>query len=140
VARRDVVLDAGPIVAAFNTRDQWHAEALEVWPALIDRCVTTEAVVVEASYLAMRGGATPWGVLEFLLEAGIPVVPLDVPSQRRALSLMRRCEKVPMDYADATLVVVAEALGVTSTFTFDKRGFAAYARLLRIPFVQYPVT
>lgn len=135
---RDVVLDTGPIVAVFDPRDQWHAAAVAAWPGLIDRCVTTEAVVVEASHLILRGGGTTWSALEFLLEAGIPIVGLDVASHRRAISLMRRCERVPMDYADATLVVVAEALGVTSAFTFDRRGFAAYARLLRMSFVPYP--
>jgi uncharacterized protein len=138
MTRRDVVLDTGPIVAAFDPRDQWHASAVAAWPQLVDRCVTTEAVVVEASHMIHRGGGSAWSALEFLLEAGIPIVGLDVASHRRAMSLMRRCERVPMDYADATLVVAAEALGMTSAFTFDRRGFSAYARLLRIPFVQYP--
>lgn len=138
MAARDVVLDTGPIVAAFDPRDQWHGSAVAAWPALIDRCVTTEAVVVEASHLILRGGGTAYAALEFVLEAGIPIVGLDVVSQRRAVSFMRRCEKVPMDYADATLAVVAEALGATSVFTFDRRGFAAYARQLRIPFVRHP--
>ena len=55
MTRRDVVLDTGPIVAAFDPRDQWHASAVAAWPELIDRCVTTEAVVVEASHLILRG-------------------------------------------------------------------------------------
>lgn len=31
-----------------------------------------------------------------------------------------------MDYADATLVVMAERLGTTSVFTLDRRDFGAY--------------
>jgi uncharacterized protein len=33
---------------------------------------------------------------------------------------------LPMDYADATLVVLAEELGSNRIFTTDKRDFAVY--------------
>lgn len=128
MSRRDVVLDTGPLVAVFDSRDQWHASAVAAWPSLLDRCVTTEAVVVEASHLILRGSGRSYAPLEFLLEAAIPIVPLDTASHRRAVRLMRQFEGVPMVYADATLVVLAESLGLTAAFTFDRRGFAAYTR------------
>jgi hypothetical protein len=122
------VLDAGPLVAVLDRRDQWHASCVAAWPGVIDRCVTTEAVVTEASHLAARAAeqgaaARP---LEFLLAAGIPVVGLDPAAHRQAAHLMRRYGAVPMDYADATLVVAADALRARAVFTTDRRGFAVY--------------
>ena len=35
---------------------------------------------------------------------------------------------VPMDYADACLVVLGRVLGVDAVFTTDRKGFATYRR------------
>ena len=121
-----MLLDTGPLVASLDARDQWHAASVTVFPELLDRCVTTEAVVTEASHFVGRGRGAAALALEFLLAAGIPVVPLDPPAHRQAAHLMRRYARVPMDYADATLVVLADALDVRMVFTLDRRGFRAY--------------
>jgi predicted nucleic acid-binding protein len=39
---------------------------------------------------------------------------------------MSKYEDLPMDFADATLVVLAETLGTTSIFTLDRRDFGVY--------------
>ncbi|HEX3868452.1 MAG TPA: PIN domain-containing protein [Gemmatimonadaceae bacterium] len=123
---RDVLLDTGPLVAVLDARDQWHAQCAGAWPALIARCATTEAVVTEACYLVMRGGASANLPLEFLLRAGIPIVGLPTRGHERASALMARFESLPMDYADSTLVALAEALELTTVFTLDRRGFTTY--------------
>src|SRR5205085_12514849 len=112
--------------AVLDARDQWHDGCRAAWPELIDRCVTAEAVVTEASHLVLRGGGPAQMPLQFLLSAGIPVVGLDHGGQRRAAALMEKYAKVPMDYADAVLVALAEALRITTIFTVDRRGFTVY--------------
>jgi predicted nucleic acid-binding protein len=121
-------LDAGPLVAVLNPRDQWHATMTAAWPDLMARCVTTEAVVTEASHLMLRGGGLgrAWAPLDFLMGARIPVLPMEPAAHRRAVRLMRQYENLPMDYGDATLVVLAEALAVNNVFTTDRRGFSSY--------------
>ena len=123
---RDVLLDTGPLVAALDARDQWHARCLEEWPAAVARCVTTEAVLTEASHLVLRGGGPAHAPLDFLLAAGIPILGLEQRGYRRAASLMAQYSGVPMDFADASLVALAEALHLTIVFTTDRRGFTAY--------------
>jgi predicted nucleic acid-binding protein len=39
---------------------------------------------------------------------------------------MRKYRDTPTDYVDATLVALAEELGVADVFTLDRRGFSAY--------------
>jgi len=121
-----MLLDTGPLVAVLDARDQWHARCLEVWPTVIARCVTTEAVVAEACHLVARGGGAVSLALVFLLRAAIPIIGLPHDGQARAALVMDRYADVPMDYADATLVALAEALGTSRVFTTDRRGFAAY--------------
>lgn len=119
-------MDTGPLVAILDARDQWHARCAAIWPDVIERCITTEAVVTEASHLVQRGSGVPELPLTFLLAAGIPILGLQVAGHRRAAALMKRYTGVPMDYADATRIVLAEALRITQVFSVDRRGFAAY--------------
>ena len=126
VLARDLLLDTGPLVAALNARDQWHARCVAIWPEVIHRCLTTEAVVAEACHLVLRGAGPAHAPLDFLLSAGIPIVGLETAGHRRAASLMGHYAAVPIDFADASLVALGEALGITSVFTTDRRGFFAY--------------
>jgi uncharacterized protein len=125
---RDVLLDTGPIVATLDAGDQWHARCIELWDTVLDRCLTIEAVVTEACHLVGRGKAAAALPLEFLLAAGIPIVGLELGLQRHAARLMDRYGRLPMDYADAGLVALADALNLTRVFTTDRRGFGTYRR------------
>lgn len=125
---RDVLLDTGPIVATLDRSDQWHAPCAAAWEAVLDRCVTTEAVVTEACHLVQRGGASAALPLEFLLAAEIPILGLEPGLHRHAARLMNRYADVPMDYADAALVALSEALDLHTVMTTDRRGFVAYRR------------
>jgi predicted nucleic acid-binding protein len=51
---------------------------------------------------------------------------------------MQRYDSLPMDYADATLVVVAEALGIGTVFSMDRKGFRTYMRGNRAAFTIVP--
>jgi uncharacterized protein len=123
---RDVVLDTGPLVAHLDPHDQWHDRCAAAWPELVERCVTTEAVVAEACHLVLRGGAPAVLPLQFLLAAAIPIVGLETAAQRHAALLMERYADLPMDYADASLVTLADALAADVVFTTDRRGFRTY--------------
>lgn len=123
---RDILLDTGPLVAALDARDQWHARCVAAWPAAIARCLTTEAVVTEACHLVLRGRGTAHAPLDFLVAAGIPILGLETGGHRRAAALMARYAGLPMDFADATLVALAEAMHISTVFTTDRRGFATY--------------
>ncbi|HKE88819.1 MAG TPA: PIN domain-containing protein [Gemmatimonadales bacterium] len=135
---RDVLLDTGPIVATLDAKDQWHARCVGLWDTLLDRCVTTEAVVTEACHLVGRGRADGALPLDFLLAAGIPLVGLEAALQHEAVRLMRRYARLPMDYADAGLVALADALDTGTVFTTDRRGFATYRTLLGRRFETLP--
>ena len=125
-AHRDVLLDTGPIVATLDAADQWHGACADAVAELLDRCVTTEAVVTEACHLVGRGKRRASLVIDFLLDAEVPVLALDQFSLRHASRLMDRYAKVPMDFADAALVTLADGLRMATALTTDRRGFRAY--------------
>jgi predicted nucleic acid-binding protein len=126
-APRDVLLDAGPLVAVLDQGDPHHRACVDLWHDVAERCITTDAVVTEATHLVGRAGAASLP-LELLLAARIPVVSLDLDAHEHAVRLMRRYGTLPMDYADATLVIVAEMMRSSTVFTLDRRGFTTYRR------------
>jgi predicted nucleic acid-binding protein len=48
------------------------------------------------------------------------------PELGEAVVLMDKYSDRPMDFADATLVLLAEALGIGAILTLDRGGFATY--------------
>jgi predicted nucleic acid-binding protein len=138
VIGRDVMLDAGPLIALLDDRDQWFEPARQAWPALIDRCVTTEPAVVEATHMVARRRQDPALVLEFLIAAGIPVFAPHLLLHEACVHLIRRYGDLPMDYADAVQVALADRLGIRRVFTFDRRGFSRYRGATGLPFEVLP--
>jgi predicted nucleic acid-binding protein len=120
-----------------DRRDEWHGRVLAAWPELIDRCITTEAVLTEAAHLTGGRGhsARP---LEFVLAAAVPIVPLSVEAYRRCAVLLRQYGDLPMDFADATLVTLADVLETERVFTLDRRGFRTYRTATGQPFELFP--
>ncbi len=54
------------------------------------------------------------------------ILPLTRPMLQRTRILLEKYSDLPMDYADATLVVLAEELGTDTVMTTDRRDFEVY--------------
>ena len=121
---RDVLLDAGPIIALLDPRDQWHDRANAAWPTFARRCLTVESAVVEATHMVARGRGDHATVLEFLLSHEVPILAPHLLLHEACVQLIRTHSA--MDYADAALVALAGRLGIHRVFTFDRRGFGKY--------------
>jgi len=65
-------------------------------------------------------------LMDFVTENGLAVWFLGDESVERAFERMRRYASVPMDLADASLVVAAETLQARRIFTLDRKDFAIY--------------
>ena len=124
---RDILLDTGPLVAVLDRGDPFHAECVAVWHEIADRCLTTESVVTEATHLVGRAGGSSLP-LELILATRIPVISIERGGHDHAVQLMRRYRMLPMDYTDATLVIVADAMRLSSVFTLDRKAFSMYRR------------
>jgi hypothetical protein len=58
-------------------------------------------------------------LLEWVYRGGIELLQLDSAAVRRVIELTKKCYDVPMDLADATLVVAAEHLGIRDIISID---------------------
>jgi len=122
----ELLLDTGALVSLLD-RSQRHHEAFASFFGGWSRpVVSTEAVLTEAAHLlgGIRGGRQ--ACVDFFLSGAALLVPATMASLRRSRDLVSQYSDLPMDYADATLVVLAEELGTSLVLTTDKRDFAIY--------------
>jgi predicted nucleic acid-binding protein len=134
----ELLLDTGAFVALVDRSEKLHDEcvaALESWRGPV---VTTEAILTETLYLVGPQWRAQKVALEFILRGAFQLVPSSHASLRRVAALMERYRNVPMDFADATLVVLGEELETDQVFTLDRRGFSTYRMNRRKPFRVIP--
>src|SRR5439155_2300978 len=98
---KTVLIDSGAIVAALRRRDQHHAWARSHFEALIDPCLTCEAVLSESFFLLeyAREGKDR---LALMLERGIMTADFSFVSHRgEVLRILRRYNDTTISFADA---------------------------------------
>jgi predicted nucleic acid-binding protein len=134
----DLLMDAGPFVALLDRGERNHEQCVAFFREFRGRLITTEAVLTEAVYLLGPSFARQKPALEFVLASGADLVPRTSALLKRCAHLMSKYSDVPMDYADATLVAVADALGIRDVLTLDRRGFSVYRYASRGSFRIYP--
>jgi predicted nucleic acid-binding protein len=133
-----VLVDTGPLVALFDPSDRDHVGCTRELARLERyRLIASLAVVTEATYLLEFSGRAQRAVLAFIAGGGLEVAEFGARAVERASSLMSKYEDLPMDFADATLVVLAESLNTTTVFTLDRRDFGIY-RVGRRKFTMLP--
>jgi predicted nucleic acid-binding protein len=121
-----ILLDTGPIVAFFDRDDEYHALCLETLKKVQEPLLTTWPVITECFYLLDFSLKVKEDLWLFIERGGLEIFPLEKEHYPLCRDLMRRYKDLPMDLADATLVVLAEALGISRVFTLDRRDFFIY--------------
>lgn len=122
----ELLLDTGAFVALVDRSEARHADCVAVLEARRGPILTTEPVLTETLHLVGPGWRPQKVCLEFFLRGAFLLIPSSRTSLERAAVLMEEYQDIPMDYADATLVTVAEELQIDEVFTLDRRGFSAY--------------
>lgn len=88
---------------------------------------TTAAVITEAMHFVSTDSNGASLLVEFLESSLTEIHDCARLSElKRASALMRKYGDTPMDFADATLVLLAEELKTTDICTLDRRGFSTY--------------
>jgi predicted nucleic acid-binding protein len=121
-----ILTDTGPLVALFNPRDADHRGTRELLATLKSPLVTTTPVLTEAFHLLEPGSRGAAALREFIAARGVGLWFMESSSFARALELMQKYADHPMDLADASLVVAAEALRTLHVFTLDRADFSTY--------------
>lgn len=127
---RNILLDAGPLVALFEPTDIHHERYRQIVLGADEssiRFLTTWPCIVEASYLL--SAPFRFAMLDFVRQGGTQVYPFDVSHLDDMLSWMQSYTergKTEMDLADASLYWLATETGIDEIMTIDIRDFMRY--------------
>jgi hypothetical protein len=121
-----IVVDTGPLVALVNSSDADHQRCVQ-WIEVIDEpLLVPNTVLTEVCYLLQRRCGSKVEA-RFLRELAaddrftlVPILGEDLP---RVAELVETYEDFPLGGADASVVAVAERLGVARIATLDRRHF-----------------
>lgn len=135
-----VLVDTGALVALFDPDDDWHARTVAALAKLGagTRLVTTLAIVTETTHLLDFDLRNQLAFLDWLAAGGAQLRHLNPNDLAACRARMAQYADRPMDFADATLVRLAErdgglhVLSVDSDFDVYRVGRKKFINLLHV--------
>jgi len=123
-----IVCDTGPLVALSNDRDGDYFTANNLFRDLFmagEMIVLPATVLAEVCYwLNKHGGpAVEAAFLDAVADGTFQLVDLTAKDVERMAELVRQFSSFPLGGTDASVVAIAERLGVREIATLDRRHF-----------------
>lgn len=119
------LIDAGPIIALFDRDDQYHQKVMDFLQKFEGRLISTWPVLTEVSYMLDFHQQVQLDFLSWVSEGGIEVFGLEPWQVLRIREYMDKYDDLPADFADASLLVAAEARNIETIISLDS-DFAVY--------------
>jgi predicted nucleic acid-binding protein len=114
-----VLVDAGPLIALFDKDDRYHGAIKEFLAKGNYRFVSTVAVLTEVSYMLNFSIGAQTDFFEWVLKKGLVLCDVEIGGISRIIELLQKYSDLPMDFADATLVLAAEKTGIRTIISID---------------------
>ncbi len=122
----DALIDTGAILAILDKSDRWHAPCQAAIRQLRYPLLTSEASLAELFHMVGDSPAKKETTWQFLQSGAILLGSIQHPELHYIHSLMSQYSDRPMDFADATLVYLANRESVETILTVDQRDFSVY--------------
>ena len=131
-----IIADTGFWIALANRKDRHHKQCTKALASVNERLITTWPVMTETCHLLVSrlGPAAALTFVDSAARGAFELFELKPSHLSRVHALMERYKQLPMDLADASLVILAEELGSGRILTTDQRDFGAYRFKNRKPF------
>ena len=131
-----ILVDTGFWLALVDQKDAYHQRAKQTLKQYNETLITTWCVVTETCYLLLtrKGVKAQTAFIRSFNQGLFTVFNLEIHHTARITQLMEKYADLPMDLADASLVILAEHLGHGRIFSVDRRDFNTYRWKQNYPF------
>jgi uncharacterized protein len=119
-----IIVDAGPVIALFRKRDKHHSRVRQFLGANPSRLISTLPVVTEACHFLNAEGKT--ALLTWIERGGLSLQPIGVEDFPEIATIITRYADREIDFADATLVWLADLVNTPDVMTIDRQDFQVY--------------
>jgi uncharacterized protein len=124
--RPAALVDTGFLVALLNRSDEWHQPCASVFQNAKLPLLTSEAVLTELFFLLASRRIQPAGAWKLLRSGAIALASIATGDLLLLQELMTLYDDRPMDFADATLVHLAQRESLSTILTVDHDDFETY--------------
>ena len=118
--------DTGALLAYLDAADQWHERCRLAFGQFRLPLTTSTAVLTELFHLVGDSPRELDITWKFVRSGALTVAPISDRDLPDIEALMRKYHDRPMDYADATLVHLAQRESFSTVFTIDHDDFETY--------------
>ena len=115
-----ILIDSGPFIALFDADDAYHRRIRDFLKGQQYRLISTLAVFTEVSYFLSVNINAQRDFYEWVIRRGVIISDINQNDMPRIAELTEKYADLPMDFADATLVVAAEKTGIREIISLDK--------------------
>jgi len=115
-----VLIDAGPIIALFDSSERRHGPMKAFLAERRYRFISTLAVFTEVSHMLDFSARAQRDFYEWVMHKGVIISDINQNDMYRIAELTGKYSGLPMDFADATLVVTSEKTGIREIISLDK--------------------
>ena len=122
---KSVIVDASFLVSLISTKERHHAACVQVAQGLNGRLVIPITVLPEATFLIARR-ISHRAMRTFIKKLQNPqwqIETITAADIERAAQILDIYQDAELDFADSTIVAVAERLNVETILTLDRRDF-----------------
>ncbi|MGA8875309.1 MAG: PIN domain-containing protein [Candidatus Korobacteraceae bacterium] len=124
--RASALIDTGAILAILRPRDVWHRPCADALMKARVPLLTSEAVLTEVFHLIGTQRSNVEAAWRFVRSGALTVGTITDADLAALAALMHRYHDRPMDFADATLVHLAQRESLSTIFTVDISDFQTY--------------
>jgi len=115
-----ILIDAGPLIALFDSSEKNHGPVKAFLRERQYRFISTLAVFTEVSHMLDFSAKAQRDFYEWVMHKGVIVSDINQNDIYRVMQLTEKYADLPMDFADATLVITSEKTGIREIISLDK--------------------
>jgi len=130
---KKILIDSGPLIALFDRNDKYHLASIKFIKDNNSELVTSLASVTEALHLLDFNRNAQIDFLGWMNAGAVTLEPISSDDLQRIKELTIKYSDLPMDFADACLVLLGEKLNISTVATID-RDFDVYRLKGKKPF------
>lgn len=117
------ILDTGPIVALFDRNDHYYRDIYDFMQNYNGKLYTSLPVVTEVLFLLDFNIETQLDFITWLESGAVVIIDIKTNELSYIRKMMAKYQNVPMDFADATLMLISEKLNLQDIISLDKDFF-----------------
>ena len=116
---KSILIDAGPLIALFDKNDKYHNPVKNFLKDIRGYLITTWPIITEATYMLSFNVNAQLDLLRWCNFGGISIFQLLKQHLPSIIVLTEKYADIPMDFADASLIMASEELHINEIISID---------------------